>query len=249
MQRVPPIHFSRLLPRGWSCPDEQSVAAYADGRTSDREKRWMEEHLAGCEACRAQVAFLVRSESAEGSPLPAGLLRRAQQIVSGGQNPAAAPGWSWAAAAATAAAGAVLWMSWPVVQKQQPVPSAVGPAISVAQQRAPAPPAPQGREETTAVRSTRNKADLPILLSPQPDSSLHNQREFRWLPVAGALYYEVRVVTADGDVVWEQRTEGTSIRLPEEVRLRAREKYFVWLRAYLPEGKVRQSKAVAFFAG
>jgi len=57
------------------------------------------------------------------------------------------------------------------------------------------------------------------------------------------------MVTAEGDLVWEARVEGTQARLPEDVQLAAGEKYFVWVRAHLPEGKTVQSKVVGFKAG
>jgi hypothetical protein len=70
--------------------------------------------------------------------------------------------------------------------------------------------------------------------------------EFRWREIPGALYYEVRVVTADGDVAWETKSTGAAVRPPHDLALAAGQKYFVWIRAHLPEGKALQSRASAF---
>jgi len=46
--------------------------------------------------------------------------------------------------------------------------------------------------------------------------------------------------------VWEQKTEGNSIKLPSEVRVATGHRYYLLIRADLPQGKTVESRAVAF---
>ena len=59
-----------LAPEGSpsGCPDELDLAALAEGRLDDDERRPLEAHVAGCEACRRIVALLA-AEEAGGEPL------------------------------------------------------------------------------------------------------------------------------------------------------------------------------------
>ena len=73
--------------------------------------------------------------------------------------------------------------------------------------------------------------------------------EFRWEPMPTAVAYEVRVVTADGDLVWEKKVNGTSVTPPRSVSLTKGNKYFIWVRAVFADGKTQQSDPVGFTAG
>jgi hypothetical protein len=70
--------------------------------------------------------------------------------------------------------------------------------------------------------------------------------EFRWATAESALFYEVSLVTADGDLVWQSRVEETQARLPPKVRLIPKERYYVWIRAQFSEGGAVKSKIIAF---
>lgn len=87
------------------------------------------------------------------------------------------------------------------------------------------------------------------LIFPREGSVLpHSEVEFRWKSVRGSHFYEIRVVTAEGDVVWEGRVETTRARLPDNIELVPGREYFVSVRAYLPEGKTLKSPTVRFRA-
>jgi hypothetical protein len=93
-------------------------------------------------------------------------------------------------------------------------------------------------------------AILPNLLFPQEGSVIvPKELEFSWQGVERSVFYEIRLVTADGTLMWEKRVEATSVRLPAGVRMAAGQKYFVWIRAYLPEGKTLKSSTVGFIVG
>jgi hypothetical protein len=70
--------------------------------------------------------------------------------------------------------------------------------------------------------------------------------EFRWTRVPGPLCYDVRVVTEEGDVVWEGRAGDSLVGLPSNVHLTADESFFVRVRALLPEGKTVTSRMGGF---
>jgi hypothetical protein len=70
--------------------------------------------------------------------------------------------------------------------------------------------------------------------------------EFRWKRVPTALSYDIRLVTEDGNVVWEGRTEDSRVNLPSSVHATAGESYYVRVCANLPEGKTVTAKVVGF---
>jgi hypothetical protein len=87
---------------------------------------------------------------------------------------------------------------------------------------------------------------LPLMLSPRRDSAVgREQLEFSWTPVSRSRYYEISVVTSDGDLLWEGQTEKSVLHLPSEVVLK-RGSYFVWVTAYLADGRVAKSSPVRF---
>jgi hypothetical protein len=93
-------------------------------------------------------------------------------------------------------------------------------------------------------------AALPDLVFPREGSIIESEKlEFRWHKVERSLFYEIRLVTADGSLVWERRVEAPRARLPADMRLTAGQKHFVWVRAYLPEGKTLKSSTVGFTVG
>jgi hypothetical protein len=96
----------------------------------------------------------------------------------------------------------------------------------------------------------RNSAAAPgavVLLAPEENSALSRAAaDIRWREVPGALYYQVFVLSEDGDVVWQRQEAGTSLRLPDDHPLRAGTNYFVRVRGYLSGGGTVSSTAVSF---
>ena len=95
-------------------------------------------------------------------------------------------------------------------------------------------------------RSAHSESVIPELLSPQEGTTLANgQSEFRWTKVRRALFYEVEVLTPDGNIAWTGRTQGTQVSLARQATLKEG-KFFVWVRAHLVDGKTSKSRAVSF---
>jgi hypothetical protein len=70
--------------------------------------------------------------------------------------------------------------------------------------------------------------------------------EFQWPPVEGAASYEVQILTAAGDPVWQGETNTNHLRPPDSIALKGGEPYFAWVSANLATGKPLRSKAVRF---
>lgn len=247
---------ARAEERRRDCLDEAQVAAYVDRNLVGPEKTRLEAHLADCEFCLGQVVFLARlRETPIPEPLPAALLARARELAAPKARPWTAWVWRWEAVAAMAACAVVVTVvSLREAPRQAPFVSpvphgeAVAPRVQAPREVKPlAPVAPAPAPTTVPLGAGVRGLSTPALIFPAPHATLPRpQVEFRWQTVAGALDYEVRLVTAEGDLVWEQRTEANSVKLPAGVSLVAGQKYFVWVRANLGEGKTSQSRAVAF---
>jgi len=96
------------------------------------------------------------------------------------------------------------------------------------------------------VRKNTSEEPLPSIVLPRPDSVVTRERlKFAWKPIPHSRYYEVRVVTTDGDLVWEGQTEKSDLQPPSDVALQ-NGSYFVWITAYLADGRVAKSSPVKF---
>src|ERR1700692_2801079 len=89
-----------LPTRRWTCPDDQTIAAYVDDALSQTRKTAVARHLSGCERCRVIVVDVVKLQREVELPAtPFELTRRTVQFV-----PAVSvrPDWIWVPAAAVA---------------------------------------------------------------------------------------------------------------------------------------------------
>jgi hypothetical protein len=145
--------------------------------------------------------------------------------------------WQWKVASALAASLALVAVLW-ILKPGGPT-SRFEPGAPDTQTTSPGDP----RE----IRGRPGSGSQPELLFPEEGSIIQvGEAEFHWSDVPRSLFYEISVTTADGDLLWGGRVEGVSTRLPDGVSLSAGQEYFVWIRAYLPEGKTVKSKAVGF---
>ena len=234
--------------RPWRCPDEWQLAAYADSQLAGRALQRVESHLADCRSCLDQVAFLARLRSVEmPAEVPASLLVQARELFAPGQGAAGRPRWLWGTVgAATAGLGVslALWLSQPSMVIVPPR----APAVAPAETPPAAPPASEPMPlSPPQVRNGQKKTTVLKILLPREGSVVpRDSLEFRWTDIPGSLFYEVKVVTEDGALVWEAHVMGTRASLPSDVRLARGSKYFVWVRAHLPEGRLAKSEIVGF---
>jgi len=226
----------------WRCPGEHLLAAYADNRLAGSEKDRVEDHLAGCAYCLDQVAFLARiSEIRPPEEVSAALLARVREVESGISAGWRWPAWSWAAAGAAAVLAISVTLWWQQPGGQAP-PITLPSAVSQPPRVKPVPHESLERD----VRQGPSSA-LPEVLSPSQGAVVAlGSIEFRWTEVPRSLYYEVQLMTDEGSLVWEGRSESASLRAPGNIALNPGRIYYVSVRAHLPEGQSLRSPAVGF---
>ena len=217
-----------LHTRGWRCPDETRLAAYADGNLAADEREKLSKHLSGCEYCLGQVAALVKLADAAPVALSEDLVARAVNLVPRDTPAGRSQGWRWAAAA-TAAAALVLVF----------VPMLREPPVTR--------PITEPKVEPRAVRQAPSATSRPGIEYPAEGQTVAAlDLEFRWSGMDGALFYEVSVVTFEGDVVWRTQADSTHARLPSTVVLTPGRRYYVSVNALLAQGKTVKSPPVGF---
>jgi hypothetical protein len=255
--------------RGRHCPDELQLAAFIAKRLDRSAHAAVEFHLADCDFCLSELAFLTQSEDSENLvQVPFPLLSRARDIVAKGPKPGLNWGWRWAAPLAAVICLILIAVVVVLQLRRRETVSTSGPLIAQQNQPSPitspefvsAPPAPlpSGTGLPTAapktqpnrpaeVRSTSSQELTPKLLAPREGAAVRaKDLELRWQPVADALFYEVRLLSVTGDVVLSQQTENTSLKPGTGATLVPGTKYFVVVSAHLREGKTQKSRVVGF---
>lgn len=229
-----PDHLTRLLAAGplrpsgptAECPDEHQVAAYIEGALELPAHQQLEWHVADCDHCIGLIGALCRQRDA----IPAGPAHSRESPPARTQA-AGAPGRSrrieprWAAAA-------VLVVVLPLLLQL-----GRGPEHD---------PDGQDRPASPATRNLARSAEGLRVLSPGPGTDLsRGQLAFDWTDVAGTPYYEVRILSDDGDVVARQRVIDSQWQ-PAQLTLERGVEYFVVVDAFPPgEGPV-SSRHVPF---
>ncbi len=207
------------------CPGDDEIAAFIDDALGLEESQGIREHLAGCDSCLARVGFVARLQGGRAPEVPSDLLARVRALPDEPRIKPLRPRWRLPAAAAAAALVVVALMvgRWGEFESARDAPSDVR-GLQLLQ-----PP---------EILSPREGAVIP--------PGQLGELELRWTPVPGAIYYDVRLVTADGVRVWDGRVDGESHRLPGHIQVAPAEELFVWVRAYLAGGKTLQSEIVGF---
>ena len=240
--------LNRILPRTHQlyCPDEHQLAAYVDQQLIGAERERVESHLAKCDSCLEQVGFLARQSNVLVESAPSSMVCRAKMLRNSALE-GAHFGWKWVSVATATAVIAIGLLVW---REARPHTREGFSVVATARQSSALAIADQQKSKAdTTVRSGSPTDSQPLVLSPQPGAIVHaSDFSIRWEPIPNAAAYEVRVVTADGDLVWRKRVHENSVNPPKQT-LRAGLKYFVWVRAWLPNGKTEQSAAVAFIGG
>jgi len=205
------------------CLRPRQLAAWMDGGLCDTEHKSAEQHLADCDFCLNQLALLLRSEdSSSTASLPASVTERAERMAV--QPLRRSHGYRvWATAAVVILAVGLISIQW--------MPDVSAPGESPLQQTRYID---RGRQE-------------PRLLAPDSGSMIRPvDQVFRWTPVPGSLFYDVRLVSLDGDLLLRERVDGTRWLIPQSLVLKAGEEYYVRVDAYLSDAKFLSSEHVLF---
>lgn len=219
-----PEYLTKLLAAGRgedpgrspACPDEHQIAGYVDGTLDVAACELLERHAADCGHCLALVGLL--SEERDANPeVP---VTRVSSPPAPVATVASRPRRMWPAPQWAIAATVVLAVPLLFLLGRSPDRGVEGLAGS-------------GQPPTRTV--TPDNPELQVL-SPGPGAAV-DPRELAivWTEVAGARYYDVRVVTDSGDIVVQQRVSGTSWQPSASLNLQRGAEYFVLVDAY-PEG-------------
>ena len=211
------------------CPGDAEIGAFIDAVLGGDEAHAIRRHLAECDFCLARVGFVSRSEEAESPDVGDDLLQRVRGLAMPQPPSGIARSWRWAAAAAAAAALlAFLFVEpWDLLERAEQGPGAVREA-----------------PEATLLPQILWPREAAVIPSGQLD-----HLELRWTGVPEAIFYQIHLVSADGDRVWEGRTETTHQRLPADLGVADGQTIFVWVQAHLTDGKSLQSEVVGFEVG
>lgn len=240
--------FNRILPRihRFPCPGEHELAAYVDQQLVGAERERVESHLVKCDSCLQQVGFLTKQGQILAVYAPSSLMQRARELRTA-PDAKVLLDWKWVGVAAGIAVTVFGLLMWRDVR-----PTTREHSMIVATTQRPSEPAILDNPNSaanTAVRSASPAEPQPIVLSPQPGAIVHDSDfTIRWHPVPNSESYEVRIVTAEGDLVWRRRIHENSVSPPKQT-LKPGLKYFVWVRAWLANGKSQQSQAIGFIGG
>ena len=216
----------RLAGSPSECVDEHRLAAYAEGVDTGRERAEIERHLADCSRCSRIVAFLLQAEDGADSPVPDHVLARAKRLQRA-RRPAPTLSWRWVAAAAVIVLAVTATWNWlPRIETR-----GGGPESHPSDTRL----VPSDIFHEPEFFWPTEGVEVPV-----------DQLTAQWSAVPQALFYEVRLLTAGGDLVFEQRVDSTEISLPPSARLEPGSRYFIRVEAVLAEGQSLASKHVTF---
>ena len=261
------VQRGQVAQRGWRCPDEIQLAAYVAQGLSSSARNSIEAHVADCDFCLSQVAFLFQfADSEHLQQVPPHLLSAARELVTRKPGKVMNWGWRWTATAAAAACFALLFVvivlqlrrqesastsSGPLVAQQTSPEMNASPQLTVSSPPAhsgPSQPAhiPKAKPTEPAVRNSAGEM-LPRLIAPRDGEVIRREDlEFRWEPVTDAVFYDVRVMSADGDLVFVDQTESSRLKPGSTTSLAPGRKYFAVVRAHLHQGKAANSSVVSF---
>ena len=202
------------------CPNAAELSTFFEGTLDAAQRAGLVLHLADCEECRAVLGALGRLTS-ELPVVPPGLLDAATD------RPTRSRGGR--VAAVVAAAACVLFAV--SIARQAPEQSAIQSAT----------PAAAGSEQPDDVRA-RTAGAAPELREPKVGAMLSSATRFEWTPVAGAVQYQLHVLTGDGDVVFDATTAATTIEYGG--REEQQGPFYAWVSAQLTDGRRVQSAVV-----
>ena len=221
-----------------NCPDDLELAAAADGQLSEGSMQELTLHLADCDSCTAQLGLLKRlHESEPEQQVTEFVLARARRMGVNSKRPAIRHAPRWAAAAVIVLALSLVF-NWDLP----------GPDGSEAMNTAP----DLGSRviEQRQIRNLNLDALGPRVLAPSNGAIVDpGGLVFRWSDIPESLYYDVRIVTDEGDLLWQAQVEDTKLGLPDNLQLNPGTEYFFRVDAYLASAKRVSSQHVLFTIG
>jgi len=233
---MPILNASTKIPkRGWHCPGAEQLAAYIDGTLSDVERPSLGQHLADCRYCLSLVAGVISDTSRVTPAIPVWVRKKAQALP--GAKGAKSWWWAWALAPAVACLLLV------AVLVERPTKRGKMPPTSAS---IPSELAQTGNASKERTRSMNlQPEELRLLAPPRGGTIGRSELRFVWSAVPNASSYQIRITTTDGGLLWEGRSEQPHAEPPRTLRLVGKD-YFVWVTAYLEDGRELRSAPMQF---
>ncbi len=221
-----------------NCPDDLELAAAADGQLSEESMQELTLHLADCDSCTAQLGLLKRlHESEPEQQVTEFVLARARRMGVNSKRPTIRHAPRWAAAAVIVLAVSLVF-NWnlPSPDGSEAMNTAADLGSRVIEQR--------------QIRNLNLDVHGPRVLAPSNGAMVDpGGLVFSWSEIPGSLYYDVRIVTDEGDLLWRTQVEETKLGLPDNLQLEPGTEYFFRVDAYLASAKRVSSQHVLFSIG
>lgn len=209
---------------GSDCPDDQVLTAALDGELQAIERPAFEEHVSNCNYCLSRLGRIARlNREAGGAEISDLTMVRAQELIRSRPVVPHAPAWAAVAMIGFAAILTAIWIAEPA----KPPDTTISPVPEV---RNIDPEAYRPQVEFPTEGATVDLHDL----------------TFKWSAVPDSLHYDIRIVSADGTMIWQERVQEPEWRLPEHLQLAAGEDYYFRADAYLTRAKSLTSRHVLF---
>jgi hypothetical protein len=216
-------HDSRPLERTQFCPADQEIAQYFDVEMQFTDRERLQRHILDCAYCEARLGALARLR--EIGPFPRvdeNLIASAKQMVvaAGPQKYRHARGWVAAAVITLALSVTMLWDSGQYQATDN---------------------------NTRQVRNSNQTMVEPKLLSPL-EGALVNPGDLviRWSEIPDSLFYNLYILSDAGDLVVDQRVDGSEWRAGDQFGFDQGTEYFVRVEAHLADASTVSSKHVIF---
>lgn len=230
---------ANALERTNDCPDDHDLAALVDGCLHPETTGLLRLHLADCDFCTAQAGLLKQLDDfVPEQKVDEFVLARARRMGRGRQVSRIRYASRWATAAIVVLAVALVfeWNS-PVLEVPEITNSTSNdPGLQIIDNRQTRNLGPDGLRLRVLTPSNGAVID--------PDGP-----SFSWTGLSGSLYYDARIVTDEGDLVWQARVEDTELVLPGHLQLKPETEYFFRVDAHLASAKSISSQHVLFSIG
>jgi len=191
------------------CPGDHEIAASVAGQLPAQARDQFQRHVADCDFCIRQVGLLSRLHEVEPDQrVSEFFLARARRMGGSHTRPILryAPRWAVAAVVVLAVTFA---MNWDLLTAPVPEVTSAGSPVRVSRNMDP-----------QQSRNLNSRLGAPQVLAPANGATIDpGSLVFRWSEVPDSLFYDIRVVTDEGDLLWQERVEATELGFPAHLQV------------------------------
>ena len=222
--------FSRQ-DEGPDCPGDETLASFCEGGLADASHDRVLVHISDCDFCLERVSLVCHLndlDALNSGTTDLSLAKSWAEKQQKGFKPRPAQAWTaLAAAASVILVIGVFLMSEPA-----------GNTMGVSGDLDVRPTRTLGADERSFELNLA-RGQSAVSAAPSVD----------WPVVPGSLYYRIRIVSDDGDLVWQDQVETTRWNPPGQLTLEAEREYFVKVDAFVSRTRTISSDFVPFIAG